>query len=95
MFQAQFYLEQNEDCSLGYGISDGSKKLLQKSKGGDEYICDYGEKGVHAIQHITFAKGFCLLGFHGGSVVKNLPANAGDLGSHVQSLGGEDPWIRS
>ena len=44
MFQAQFYLEQNEDCSLGDGISDSSEKLLQKSKGGDEYTCDYGER---------------------------------------------------
>ena len=44
MSQAQFYLEQNEDCSLGDGISDSSEKLLQKSKGGDEYTCDYGER---------------------------------------------------
>ena len=56
MFQAQFYLEQNEDCSLGDGISDGSEKLLQKSKGGDEYICDYGESGIHAVKHIFFQK---------------------------------------
>ena len=33
MFQAQFYLEQNEDCSLGDVISDSSEKLLQRSKG--------------------------------------------------------------
>ena len=44
MFQAQFYLEQNEDCSLGDGISDSSEKLLQKSKGGDEYIYDDGKE---------------------------------------------------
>ena len=95
MFQAQFYLEQNEDCSLGDGISDSSEKLIQRSKGENKYICDYGERETHAIQHITFAKGFCSLGFHGVSVVKNLPANARDLQTQVQSLGGEDPWIRS
>ena len=31
------------------------------------------------------------LGFPGDSVVKNLPANAGDTGHMVQSLGWEDP----
>ena len=42
MFQAQFYLEQNEDCSLGDGISDISEKLLQRNKG-EICICDFGE----------------------------------------------------
>ena len=32
-----------------------------------------------------------LLGFSGGSVVKNLPANSGDTGDWIQSLGWEDP----
>ena len=31
------------------------------------------------------------LGFPGGSVVKNLPANTGDIRDTVQSLGQEDP----
>ena len=30
-------------------------------------------------------------GFPGGSVVKNPPANAGDTGDAVRSLGREDP----
>ena len=30
-------------------------------------------------------------GFPGGTVVKNLPANAGALETRVRSLGGEDP----
>ena len=30
-------------------------------------------------------------GFLGGSVVKNLPANAGDIETQLQSLGREDP----
>ena len=30
-------------------------------------------------------------GFHGGSVVKNLPANAGDMGLHH---GSEDPLVK-
>ena len=32
-----------------------------------------------------------ILGFPGGSVVKNLPVNAGDARDHVLSLGWEDP----
>ena len=31
------------------------------------------------------------MGFPGGSMVKNLPANAGDIEMQVQSLGWEDP----
>ena len=31
------------------------------------------------------------MGFPGGSVVKNPPANAGDMRTRVQSLGWEDP----
>ena len=31
------------------------------------------------------------MGFPGGSVVKNLPANAGDIKTRVSSLGREDP----
>ena len=30
-------------------------------------------------------------GFPSGTMVKNLPASAGDAGDTVQSLGGEDP----
>ena len=30
-------------------------------------------------------------GFPGGSAIKNPPANAGDVGSIIQSLGREDP----
>ena len=33
----------------------------------------------------------CNMGFPGGSVVKNLPASAGDTGHLVRSLGWEDP----
>ena len=32
-----------------------------------------------------------LKGFPGGSVIKNLPASAGDAGPRVQSLDGKDP----
>ena len=31
--QVKFPLGQNEDCSLGESISDGSEKLLQRGKG--------------------------------------------------------------
>ena len=34
---------------------------------------------------------FHKLGFPGGAVVKNLPANAGDIKEAVPSLGREDP----
>jgi len=30
-------------------------------------------------------------GYPGGTVVKNMPANAGNIGDMVQSLSGEDP----
>ena len=38
----------------------------------------------------TYTYHISLVGFPGGSVVKNLPANARDMGS-IQCLGQEDP----
>ena len=35
-----------------------------------------------------------MQGLPRGSGVKNLPANAGDSGDRVPSLGKEDPWRR-
>ena len=26
--------------------------------GGGQYICDFGERGIHVIEHICFAEGF-------------------------------------
>ena len=34
------------------------------------------------------------MGFLGGSLVKNLPDNAGDSGDWVQSFGRKIPWRR-
>ena len=34
---------------------------------------------------------YICMGFHGGSVIKNLPANAGDAGSGRIFLGRKDP----
>ena len=34
---------------------------------------------------------YIYMGFHGGSVIKNLPANAGDAGSGRIFLGRKDP----
>ena len=82
---------QNEDYSPGHSISNSSKKLLQRGGGEGQYRGDFGEGEVRAIKHIIFAKGFCLSGFHGGSVVKNPWTNAGDLGTQIRSLDGEDP----
>ena len=52
--QVKLYLGQNEDCSLGDSISDSSEKLLQRGGGEGQYLCDFGEGGVHAIKHIFF-----------------------------------------
>ena len=45
-----FLLLQNEDYSPGEGISGSSEKLLQNGRGKGQYICDFGEGGVHAIK---------------------------------------------
>jgi hypothetical protein len=50
--RVKFYLGQKKDCSLGDSTSDGSEKLLQRGRGDGQYICDFGEGGVHAIRHI-------------------------------------------
>ena len=46
------------------------------------------------LQSLTqrLASGRCSLGFPGGSVVKNLPANAGDTRDMGLIMG--DPWRR-
>ena len=35
------------------------RKLLQRGRGEGQYICDFGEGGVHAIKYIYFTDGFC------------------------------------
>ena len=49
-----FYLGQSQDYSPGDIISDSSEKLLQRGRREGQYICDFGEEGVHAIKHIFF-----------------------------------------
>ena len=51
-----YYLGQNEDYSLGDSISDSSEKLLQRSRVKGQCICDFGEGGIHAIEHIFLQK---------------------------------------
>ena len=46
--------QNNEDCSPGDSTSDNSEKLLQRGSGEGQYICDFGEGGVHAMKHIFF-----------------------------------------
>ena len=40
---------------------------------------------------IFFSYHFSVTGFPGDTVIKNLPANAGDIETWVLSLGWEDP----
>ena len=54
--QVKFYLRQNEDFSLGDSTSDSSDKLLQRGRQKGQYMCDFGEKGIHANKHIFFQK---------------------------------------
>ena len=63
MFQAQFYLEQNEDCSLGDGISDSSEKLLQKSKEGRWVYMWLWWKGSSCNPAHNFCQRLLLVGF--------------------------------
>ena len=42
----------NEDDSPGDSTSDNSEKLLQRSRGEGQYMCDFGKEEVHAIKHI-------------------------------------------
>ena len=44
-------MSQNEDYSPGDSTLDSSEKLLQRGRGEAEYLCDFGEGGVHAIKH--------------------------------------------
>ena len=43
----------------------------------------------------VIARSALIWGFPGGTVIKNLPANAGDTGDACQSLGWEDPLQES
>ena len=43
-------------CSLGDNISEGSEKLLQRGRGEGQDIGNFGEGGVHAINHIFSQK---------------------------------------
>ena len=52
----KFHLGGNEDYSLGDRISNISEELLQRSSGEGQYICDCGERGVHATKHIFLQK---------------------------------------
>ena len=62
------------------------KKVPQSEIPGSHGKCPYKLRRSHQIL-LQCAVSYCV-GFSSGSVVKNLPANAGDV---VQSLGQEDP----
>ena len=40
--------------SPGDSISHSSEKLFQRGGKESQHICDFGERGVHAIQHVFF-----------------------------------------
>ena len=46
--ESSFIWGQNEDCSLGDSTSDNSENLPQRG----QYICDFGEVGIHVIKLI-------------------------------------------
>ena len=35
-----------------------TEKLLQRGGGEGQYMRDFGERGIHVIEHICFAEGF-------------------------------------
>ena len=45
-------MRKNENYRPGDSISDSSEKLLQRGRRESQYICDLGERGVHAVKHI-------------------------------------------
>ena len=60
-----------ESCELSF-ISDKMKTIAQEAalqialrncskevEGRSVYICDFSERGIHAIKHIIFPEGFC------------------------------------
>ena len=57
---SEVYLGQNEDCSLGGGLSDSSERLLQSSSGG-ESIYKVLVKGEFNTKKYSFYKRFFLL----------------------------------
>ena len=44
-------MRKNENYRPGDSISDSSEKLLQRGRRESQYICDLGERGVHAVKH--------------------------------------------
>ena len=50
----------------------------------DQYICDFGEAGVHAIKHIFFAEGFYS---SQGTVITMKDFNAFSRYEEIQELG--------
>ena len=56
--KGEFYLGQNEDCSLGDSTSDSSERLLQRGSGGRS-IYDFYERGVQCNQALTLQEVFC------------------------------------
>ena len=58
----KFHLGQNEDCCLGYSISDSSERLLQSSSGGKS-IYKVLVKGEFNTMKYSFYKKVCFVFF--------------------------------
>ena len=52
----EFYLGQNEDCSLGGSISDSSERLLQSSNGGKSIYKGLVKGEFDAMKHSFYTR---------------------------------------
>ena len=50
----EFYLEENEDCSPRDSNSESSENVLKRGREESQYLCDFGEGGIHVIKHRFF-----------------------------------------
>ena len=54
--KVKFYLEQNEDYSLGDSISDSSEKLLQRGSGGRSIYMILVKGKFNSVKHLFYKK---------------------------------------
>ena len=52
--ELSFIWRQNDHCGQRNSTSDNSEKLLQRGRGREVNICDFGEGEVHAIKHLSY-----------------------------------------
>ena len=59
--RVEFYLGQNEDCSLGDSTSDSSEKLLQRGRGKDSILVALVKGGYRQSSMYFFCRTFLLV----------------------------------